>query len=316
MITIVIPNYNGKHFLEDCLQSIEEFAPKDVKVLVIDNGSTDGSVSYLEDNKQIESVFLKENSGFCHAVNLGIQMAKTKYVILLNNDTKICAGYVQELVKRMESDERIFSVSPKMLMMHDPSRIDNAGDFYSALGWAKARGVGKAELDYDQGGEIFSACAGAAIYRREAFEQVGYFDESHFAYLEDVDLGYRARLCSYLNFYEPKARVEHVGSGSTGSRHNEFKVSLSARNNVFMIWKNMPLWQIFLNSIFLFLGFLIKYLFFVRKGLGKTYRNAWKKGIEMCFHAENKPKKIRKVPFRNYWNIQRLLWKNMFLIWK
>ena len=109
-------------------------------------------------------------------------------------------------------------------------------------------------------------CGGAAIYRKKIMEKIGYFDEEHFAYLEDTDIGYRARIYGYENWYAPDAVVYHVGSGTSGSRYNHFKTRYSSRNNIYLIYKNMPLLQIILNLPFLVAGFLIKFLFTKRNG--------------------------------------------------
>ncbi len=321
MVTIIIPNYNGYAFLKDCLEALKPELQENVHVLVVDNGSTDESVSFLqryalENDKAIECIFLQENTGFCGAVNTGIKASKTKYVILLNNDTKVLPGYVDSLVETMEQDEGIFSGSARMLQMHAPELIDDAGDEYCALGWAFARGKDKPAGQYDTAKEVFAACGGASIYRREVFEQIGFFDENHFAYLEDIDIGYRARIFGYRNVYVPQAQVLHFGSGSSGSRYNAFKAKLSSRNSVYLPWKNMPPVQLVLNAPFLAVGYLTKYLFFVRKGLGKEYRQGIAEGIRLCRSAEAKAYKIGGL-LRNlkaYCYIQLLLWKNLFLL--
>ena len=148
------------------------------------------------------------------------------------------------------------------------------------------------------------------MYRREVFEEIGLFDEEHFAYLEDVDVGYRARIAGYRNVYEPMARIIHVGSAASGSRHNEFKVRLSARNNLYLIYKNMPVLQILLNLPFLLAGFLVKYLFFLKKGLGAIYL----KGLMEAPKLMKKKKKVlyQKGHLKNYLKIQLELWINIF----
>ena len=118
---------------------------------------------------------------------------------------------------------------------------------------------------------MFSACGGAAIYRRALFEQIGYFDELHFAYLEDVDIGYRARIMGYKNKYTPKAVVYHAGSSTTGGRYNTFKVRIAARNSWYVVFKNMPLLQLIINLPFILIGFMIKAMFFILKGYGREY---------------------------------------------
>ncbi|MBP3927259.1 MAG: glycosyltransferase family 2 protein, partial [Clostridium sp.] len=229
--TVIIPNYNGLRFMEECMASLKAQTYRNFKILVVDNGSTDGSVDWLKE-KQIETIFLKENTGFSGAVNVGIRAADTPYVILLNNDTRADEYFVAELVRALEQSPGIFSVSSKMIQMYAPHLMDDAGDMYSVLGWAYQRGVGQDIRRYRKSRRVFSACAGAAIYRREVFEEIGYFDEMHFAYLEDIDVGYRARIAGYDNIYCPAAVVWHVGSGTSGSKYNSFKVKLAARNNI------------------------------------------------------------------------------------
>lgn len=314
MVTIIIPNYNGLDFLKDCLEALKPQVNAKVHVLVVDNGSTDGSAAFLETCDWVESCLLKENLGFSGGVNVGIKASRTKYVILLNNDTKVLDGYVAHLVQAMEADEHIFSASARMLQMHAPDLIDDAGDEYCALGWAFSRGKGKASTQYEQTAEVFAACGGASIYRRNVFDEIGFFDEQHFAYLEDIDIGYRARIFGYRNVYVPDAKVLHFGSGFSGSRYNAFKVHLSSRNSVYLPWKNMPTLQLVLNAPFLAAGYVTKYLFFVKKGLGKEYLEGFAEGIRLCRKPENKSYKIGDLGrhFTSYCRIQLLLWKNLF----
>ena len=159
---------------------------------------------------------------------------------------------------------------------------------------------------------MFSCCAGAAIYRRDLLLELGLFDEEHFAYLEDTDLGYRAKIAGYENWYAPKAVVRHLGSGTSGSRYNRFKVRYSSRNNVYMIRKNMPAGQILLNLPLLIPGFGIKCLYFLRKGFGREYLAGIKNGLELSV-------KGKKIPFRpehlgRYAGLQLELWVNLFRI--
>ena len=313
MVTIIIPNYNGYAFLKDCLEALKPQINEKVHVLVVDNGSTDESIKFLQAYEGIETLLLPENTGFCGAVNAGIKASSTKYVILLNNDTRVLPGYVESLVEIMEKDEGIFSGSARMLQMHAPEYIDDAGDKYCALGWAFSRGKGKPAALYEEACEVFAACGGAAIYRRAVFDEIGLFDDRHFAYLEDIDIGYRARIYGYRNVYVPKAKVLHYGSGFSGSRHNAFKVKLSSRNSVYLPWKNMPLAQLILNAPFLAMGYLVKYLFFVKKGLGKEYRLGLMEGFLMCRKPENREHKVGGLfkHFPAYARIQLLLWRNL-----
>lgn len=280
-VTIVIPNYNGKHFMEPCLASLKEQTCQDYKVLVVDNASTDGSLEYMKEHyPEIEVIALDKNYGFSKAVNVGIQHSTTPYVILLNNDTTVDPHYVEEMIKAIERSPKIFSVSSKMIQMYHPELIDSAGDLYTLLGWGVCRGTGRPVSNYTEADEIFTACAGAAIYRRSAFSKIGYFDENHFAYLEDIDVGYRAKIYGYKNTYCPTALVYHVGSGTSGSKYNSFKVKLSARNNIYLNYKNMPILQLILNFFPLLTGYVVKYAFFIKRGFGKDYKEGVIEGLQ------------------------------------
>lgn len=310
-VTVVIPNYKGEAYLRPCVESLFAGTGLEMDVIIVDNGSRDGCVEEVRRlYPQVECVCLDQNYGFCKAVNIGIRKAETPYVFLLNNDTLVCKGAVEALLASLKKDRRIFSVEAKMIQYQDRTKIDSAGTFYNAFGWAYARGKDRPADQYRKRGPVFSACAGAAMYRREVFEEIGLFDEEHFAYLEDVDVGYRARIAGYRNVYEPMARIIHVGSAASGSRHNEFKVRLSARNNLYLIYKNMPVLQILLNLPFLLAGFLVKYLFFLKKGLGAIYL----KGLMEAPKLMKKKKKVlyQKGHLKNYLKIQLELWINIF----
>ena len=300
-VTVIIPNYNGLKFMEPCMAALKGQTSQEFDVLVVDNGSTDGSVKWLKEH-QIPGIFLKENTGFSGAVNAGIRASRTPYVILLNNDTEAEPNYIEELVKAIEQSPRIFSVSPRMIQMHRRDRMGDGGDMYSIMGWAYQRGVGQEIERYERPCHIFSACAGAAIYRREIFEEIGYFDEMHFAYLEDIDVGYRAKIAGYYNRYCPSAIVYHVGSGTSGSKYNSFKVRLAARNNIYLNYKNMPFLQLLVNVLPIGAGMTVKYLFFKKRGFGADYLAGVKEGLETA----GKCKKVGYRPehLKNYLAIE------------
>ena len=135
--------------------------------------------------------------------------------------------------------------------------------------------------DYNKDRKIFSACAGAAIYRREMFNSIGYFDPLHFMYLEDLDVCWRALLHGFNNKYDPSAVVVHYGSATTGSKYNSRKVIFSAQNNIYVVFKNMSAVQLLFNFPLLLAGFAVKTAFFIRKGLGKDYLKGLSKGIKL-----------------------------------
>lgn len=311
-VTIVIPNYNGITYLGACLDSVKKQRGVTAEVLVVDNGSTDGSLEYLKKEfPDCRLISLNKNYGFCRAVNEGFQHAESEYVILLNNDTEIDPEFSIRLLESIKKDEKRFSCQACMIQYHDHTKMDDAGDIYCALGWGMARGKGRPVEHYNKGEKIFSSCAGAAIYRKNAVLELGGFDEAHFAYLEDMDLSYRAKLAGYYHWYEPKAKVYHVGSGTSGSRYNHFKVVHSAGNNLYLIYKNMPLIQIIGNSPLLLAGFLIKYLFFVKKGLGRDYREGLRRGIHLCRSNPDRRTSFGKQHIVRCLAIQLELWGNL-----
>lgn len=309
--TIIIPNYNGIRYLEDCLRSLEK---EQAYIIVVDNASADGSYEMTcEKFPAVKTIRFSDNMGFCKAINAGIAESNTEYVIFLNNDTVVESGFVQALERVMDEDNGIFSASAKMISMHEKTKIDDAGDLYCALGWAFAIGKGRDEHSYQESYPVFAACGGAAIYRKRMLDKIGVLDENHFAYLEDIDLGYRAQIYGFRNVFVPDARVYHVGSATSGSRYNALKAKLSARNNIYLIYKNMPILQVLLNAPFLFIGFVVKTVFFIKKGLGMPYINGLCEGFRLCASAEGRKHKIHYRPshFKAYCRIQVSLWKNI-----
>lgn len=309
MVSVVIPNYNGMHYLKGCLDSLQRQDYRNFEVILIDNYSQDSNYKWVKEAyPKIIFKRLNKNYGFSRAVNEGIQLAKGEYVLLLNNDTELEKDFLSQMVKAIQKDKRIFGVSSLMLSYHDRQIIDDAGDDYTILGWAYKRGDGKPKQTYSKIETVFSACAGAALYRKSAFKKIGLFDEQFFAYMEDVDISYRARIFGYYNVYCPKAKVYHIGSATSGSKYNAFKVKLAARNNVYVPYKNMPTLQLLLNLPMLILGTAIKQLWFYKKGYGKEYFYGLLEGLKtVCY--------IKKVPFKwrylnNYIHIEVLLIKN------
>jgi len=298
LISIVIPNYNGRHYLESIVPKLSK---SEYEIIIVDNNSKDGSVEYLQTfGTQIRLILNKENFGFAGAVNQGIKSSSSKYVLLLNNDTDFEIKVFNTMLDLIKTDVKIFSVASKMIQYHDRHLIDTAGDEYNVLGWAHKRGFNKSSQTRITQKRVFSACAGAALYRKNVFDRIGYFDEDFFAYMEDVDVGFRANIYGYKNIYCPDAEILHIGSGTSGSGRNAFKARLSGRNNVYVVYKNMPLAQLIINLPFLTAGFLIKWFFFSRHKLGTDYTQGVLEGIRNLNH-------IQKVPF-NIIHLKNYLW--------
>ncbi|WP_405294872.1 glycosyltransferase family 2 protein [Methanobrevibacter sp.] len=312
-VSVVTPNYNGERFLKTFFESLNDDSEVIGEVIIVDNGSTDGSREYIKSNsfnfpvKMIENA---ENMGFAPAVNQGIREAQHEYIFSLNNDTEVKKGSIKALVDLLSSDDNIFSVQAKMLQYNDKELIDDVGDEYNLLAWTKKTGENHSTGEYSEVCDIFSACAGAAMYKKSLLNEIGMFDDNFFAYMEDVDLAIRSRISGYKNFLCPDAIVYHIGSATSGSRYNEFKVRLAARNNVWVVYKNLPIPLKILNFIFLFLGFLIKYLFFVRKGFGPVYLSGIREGLSTRSKIEKV--KFKSANIKNYFKIEYRLIINTF----
>lgn len=311
-VTVVIPNYNGKKYLPDCIKSLKKQTFRDFTVTVVDNGSTDGSIELIKkDFPEVKVIELNDNTGFANAVNVGIKDADSPYVFLLNDDTRCDEEAIDKLVACMDKRKKVFSAQAKMLQFKEPHNIDDCGDLYCAFGWAFTPGKDKDNTHFNKIDAVTSACAGAAMYRKEYFEIVGYFDEAHFCYLEDVDLGYRARLKGFVNVCEPSAIVYHAGSASSGSRYNAFKVELTAGNNLYLIYKNMPVFQIILNLPLILLGIIIKHVFYVKKGLGMAHIKGIMKGFSKIFAGSQKRVRFGKKELFGSLKMQLELWINL-----
>lgn len=311
-ISVIIPNFNGEVFLENCLNSLKEQTFKEFDVIIVDDCSEDNSLEVIKKHPEARLLGNKKNSGFAISVNNGIQAASGEYVLLLNNDVVVAPDFIERLYSAIEVKPQVFSVSSRMVRYYEREKLDDTGDFYNLLGWAYKRGDGKSVMKMLKPTSVFSTCAGAGIYRRVVFDEIGFFDERYFAYLEDVDVSYRGRIHGYVNRYEPTAICYHIGSATTadGNKYSEFKVKISARNNLYTAYKNMPVFQLVINFVFLATGFFIKGVMFSVKGYGKAYRDGIKEGLKTLKNIEKTP--FKWCNFGNYIKIEGMLIFNVF----
>jgi GT2 family glycosyltransferase len=240
-VAVVIPTWNGRELLATLLPTLAAQRFRDFRTIVVDNGSSDGTVEWLAlEWPAVEVLALPANLGFAPAVNRGVRAAHEPYVALLNNDMELDPGWLEALVDALDADPRAGAATPKQRSGIDRERLDGAGDLLAWTGGATRRGIG--ELDrgqYDAPGRVFGASAGAALYRRAALEQVGAFDESFESYLEDVDWALRAQMQGWHALYVPHALAYHLG-GATAAHLGDRARYLLARNYVWMIAKDYP----------------------------------------------------------------------------
>jgi GT2 family glycosyltransferase len=236
-LTVVVLNYDGRPLLEEMLASLALQTLEGFETVVVDNGSSDGSLDFLAERwPSVRVVALERNVGVTAALNIGLRAAAGEYVGLFNNDMELEPDCLAEMIRALIAHREAGSATPKMLDFADRAVIDGAGDLLSWRGGGRRRGHG--ELDtgqYERAEEIFGACGGSAIYRREALEAVGGFDESYFAYYEDIDWAFRAQLAGFRCRYVPGAVLYHHGSATLGRGMTDF--------NSYHLWRN-PIWLI------------------------------------------------------------------------
>lgn len=240
LISIIIPHLNGKHHLDDCLGSLRRQSFTSFEVILADNGSSDGTQDYVREQfPEVRLLELRANRGFTGACNAGYRVAQGAIIILLNNDTETDPHWLQAIVAAFQRHPRAGSIASKMLLFDRRDVFHTAGDFYTVSGLPGNRGVWQQDHgQYDQVEPVFSACGGAAAYRRRMIDEIGFLDDNFYFSCEDIDLAWRAHLRGWQVIYEPGAIVYHKlkasGGGSVNSSYYD------GRNFLYVIWKNYP----------------------------------------------------------------------------
>jgi len=283
LISAVIPTYNGLQHLQVCFDSLKNQTIRmhtQVKVVLVDNGSSDSTREFVKTNyPDVELISLDKNYGFAKAVNEGIKFSlkdeNISHILLLNNDIECSENFLEEMLEGF-IDDTVGSVACKMMNYYNRNIIDDAGDFIKLIGSPYARGHAEEDKgQYDTPEYIFGACAGAALYRKEIFNKIGFFDEDFFAYYEDVDFSLRSQLAGFKCYYNPKAVCYHK-RGATSGYTSGWQTMLCEKNLVALRIKNYPLsLYIKLNPLFL-VGRLKRYYGLLRAGNYKVFRSSIK----------------------------------------
>ena len=310
-ISIIIPHFNGKEILGNCLNSLLKNSFNNYEIIVVDNGSTDGSQVLIK--AEYPKVILHENEknkGYAGGCNSGISHTKGKYILFLNNDVEVAENFLEELFNAMDVDENIGLVQPKLLSMQNRTHFDysgGAGGEIDVFGFPFARGRVFIELEKDESqyddltNEIFWASGTAVLIRKTLLDKIGPFDEDFFAHMEEIDLNWRAQLVGYKSVVTLKTHLYHY-SGYTLPAENPRKMYLNHRNNLIMLLKNYSfaslIWIFPIRLILEFIAFAYaavtgnkNWAIGVMKGVGfvvSNFTSIWKKHLLV--------QKLRTVP--------------------
>ncbi len=253
LVSIIIPHFNGKEILQNCLASLEKTNYSNLQVILVDNGSTDGSVEYAQrESPWIQIKKNEKNLGYAGGCNSGLEKAQGKYILFLNNDTIVDTEWLAKIVEQCEGDANIAACQPKILSLKNRQLFDYAGaagGLMDQYGFPFAKGrifftIEKDEHQYDKSANIFWASGTACLIRKSVLDEVGYFDEDFFAHMEEIDLNWRFHLAGYKVVSEPLAIVYH-SAGSTLKTDSYMKVMLNHRNSLIMLLKNYEVRTLF-----------------------------------------------------------------------
>lgn len=280
-VTAVVLNYNGRRLLDVILPSLAAQRYRDFTTVVVDDASEDDSCSYLAERwPEVEVVAIPENVGVAGALNRGVRAARSEFVALLNNDLELEPEWLGEMVAGLVRHPDAASVACKLRRYHDRQRLDGTGDMLGRRLVAIPRGSG--ELDegqYDEETEILTPTAGAALYRASALAEVGPFDESFWAYFEDVDWGLRAQLAGLRSWYVPSALAYHIGGATTGGDSNPLYLVLHQRNRIGLMVKDLPLSVLLRNASAIVRELARTFHHGLRQRMLRVYVRAWLSAI-------------------------------------
>lgn len=310
-ISIIIVTWNSNKVLSRCIDRLKMQSARDFEVILVDNGSSPYNIQFeneFSDDIQVKARFLESNLGFAVANNIGVQLARGEWIVLLNADAYPESDWLENLLKAAEQNPQYNFFSSRQIQYNDPHLLDGAGDEYHVSGLAWRRFYNHVEKEYGlEQTEVFGACAAAAMYRKEDFLKVGGFDEDYFSYFEDVDLSFRLRLAGGRCLYVPTAVVHHVGSASTG-KLSDFVVYYGHRNLVWTFFKDMPgilFWVYLPLHLLMNLFFFLSFIF---KGKGSAIFRAKWDAFRMLPRILKKRKQIqvsRKIPYQEILEFMR-----------
>lgn len=292
LISIIILNYNGEKFLENCLESIFRETKQDYEVIVVDNDSPDKSgEKFSEKYQNCNFILNKKNVGVSEGLNIGIRSANGEFIVLLNNDLIVAPKWLDYLFEAYQKKGSGL-YQPKFLKMKDRNIIDSAGNLINIFGFGFSREKGKRDLlQYNEIEEIGFAAGTCLFCSKEIFDKVGLFDEKLFAYNEDLDLGWRARLQNYRSFYVPKSIVHHHGSAQW--KWSGEKFYLLERNRWIVLLSNYSVKTILKLLPSLLIIEVVLIVFFAKKRMLLKKLQSYGGIIKLTSHIRKRRKTIR-----------------------
>lgn len=255
LVSVIIVNYNGRNFVSNCIESILKNNYNNYEIIVVDNASSDNTVSFIKrkfsnQSKLIKTLVLKKNFGPAKARNEGVNIANGKYIGFLDNDTEVDPNWIIEAIKEFEKDKKFGIIQCKLLLLKDPNRIDYAGEYIGQTGFLVHR-AGFHEIDvgqYNQNVEILAAKSAGMFIRKEAFEKIGGFDDDYFIFVEETDLGWRSWLMGYKSIFCSTSIVYHLFSTTkdiVDKNSNNYLVRFHGTKNYIMtLIKNLGFRQL------------------------------------------------------------------------
>ncbi len=261
-VAVVILNYNGEKFLKEFLPLVIERSGEMAEIWVADNQSKDGSVALLKKEfPEVKLIINKENGGFAKGYNDALKQIEAEYYVLLNSDIEVTKGWIEPVIKLMDSDKTIGACQPKLRSYYEKEKFEYAGaagGFIDRYGYPFCRGRIFMNLETDHGQyddikEIFWATGACMFVRADVYHSLGGLDDDFFAHMEEIDFCWRLKNNGYKVMYTPESMVYHIGGG-TLPKSSAWKTFLNFRNNFFLLYKNLPsdrLWKVISTRLFL-----------------------------------------------------------------
>lgn len=292
-IDIIIPNWNGRVWLGECIRSLAAQTFRDFNIIVVDNHSQDDSVAYLgEQFPSVTVLALAENKGFAGSINAGLRAGQAPYVCWFNNDVVAAPDFLENLLGALRAREgEGFALAAARVCVHDrPELLNSAGIFIGPDGYGRERGFLRLDASpYDKPCEIFGPAGAAALFRRVVFHRVGFLDESFFMYGDEDDISFRAQLAGFRCLYVPAARATHRIS-ATANRIKPDATRMACRNQLTVILKNMPGLLLLTHFPLIIVGSLYQMVKFARLGL-------------LCPAWQGKREALQRLPLT--WRLRR-----------